>query len=74
MGNAETIAAMKAWCLENYENGADTMVECWGNGDYEDLIDRCHGNLEDAWGDLKAIAGIYADRQADARYHREMAG
>ena len=74
MEHAETIAAMKAWCLENYESGADTMVECWDDGDYEDLIGRCAGNLEEAWGDLKRLAGIYAERQADARYYREMAG
>lgn len=70
----DTIVEMTKWCLENYEKGADTMVECWGNGDYEDLIERCDGNLEDAWDILKRLAGIYAERQADARYHREMAG
>lgn len=73
MGNAELIAKMKAWCLENYENGADTMVECWEDEDYEDLIVRCDGNEADSWDVLKSIAGVYAERQADARYYREMA-
>ena len=73
MGNAEMIAEMKAWCLENYENGADTMVECWEDGDYKEMIERCTETGTDPWGVLKGIAGVYADRQADARYYRENA-
>ena len=67
------IAKMKAWCLENYENGADTMVECWEDEDYEDLIVRCDGDEAQSWDVLKSIAGVYAERQADARYYRENA-
>lgn len=73
MKHAETIAEMKAWCLENYENGADTMVECWDTSDYVDNIERCGGDVEEAWKVLKAVAGVYADRQADARHYRENA-
>lgn len=70
MERAEVIKNMKAWCLENYENGADTMVECWDDQDYDDMIERA-GSDEVAWEDLKAVASVYADRQADARYYRE---
>lgn len=70
MERAEVIKNMKAWCLENYENGADTMVECWADQDYDDMIERA-GSDEVAWEDLKAVASVYADRQADARYYRE---
>lgn len=73
MGKAEMIANMKAWCLENYENGADTMVECWGDEDYKEMIEGCTKTGTDPWGVLKTIAGVYADRQADARYYRENA-
>ncbi len=70
MKRAEVIKNMKAWCLENYENGADTMVECWADQDYDDMIERA-GSDEEAWEDLKAVASVYADLQADARYYRE---
>lgn len=70
MERAEVIENMKAWCLENYENGADTMVECWEDSDYDDMIVRS-GSDEEAWEVLKAIARIYEDRQADARSYRE---
>jgi hypothetical protein len=71
MERAEVIKNMKAWCLENYENGADTMVECWDDGDYESLIVGCDGDLDKAWETLDHIRSVFADRQADARYYRE---
>lgn len=66
----ETIEQMKAWCLENYENGADTMVECWEDEDYANLIDSAP-SWEEAWNVLKSVASVYRERQADARYYKE---
>ena len=66
----EQIQAMKQWCEENYENGADTMVECWSDTDYAELFTTHDGQprtAEQAWESLKAVASVYADRQADAR-------
>lgn len=59
----DQIEAMKQWCLANYENGADTMVECWGDEDYA----RLWTAASDPWKLLKDLASVYADRQADAR-------
>ena len=66
----EQIQAMKQWCEENYENGADTMVECWSDTDYAELFTTHDGQprtIEQAWDSLRAVASVYADRQADAR-------
>ena len=63
------VKAMKQWCMDNYENGADTMVECWGDGDYAELFVSCKGEprtTAQAWETLKSIAAVYQDRQADA--------
>ena len=62
------IKAMKTWCMDNYSNGADTMVECWSDSDYVDLFtfDGEPRTTAQAWETLKAIAAIYKDRQADA--------
>lgn len=60
----EEIQNLKNWALANYENGADTMVECWEDNDYAQLV-RKHG--ADALTILQRIASVYADRQADAR-------
>jgi hypothetical protein len=69
MTQAEIIQAMKDWCMDNYEKGADTMVECWSTEDYERLF-SFEGEArteKQAWKTLKSIASVYADRQADAR-------
>jgi hypothetical protein len=69
MTRAETIQAMKDWCMENYSQGADTMVECWDTEDYERLFSYEGSTVTDAqaWEILKSVAEVYADRQADAR-------
>lgn len=67
---AQTIEEMKAWCLDNYANGADTMAECWGTSDYADLFIDHNGQAlttAEAWDLLKQLAGVYEERQADAR-------
>lgn len=68
------IENMIQWSLENYDNGADTMVECWSRDDYFRLICDCDLDFDQAWDTLKAIASIYRDQQADAAYHRSVAG
>ena len=62
------IKAMKQWCMDNYDNGADTMVECWGDENYADLFvqDGVPHTTEEAWDLLTRIAAVYKDRQADA--------
>lgn len=66
----KVIKEMKDWCLENYENGADTMVECWDDEDYANLITESPSE-EQAWDTLKSVASVYRERQADARYYKE---
>lgn len=63
------IEAMKRWCEENYSNGADTMVECWGDAEYEKLLQG--RTKRAAWQLLKNIVSVYSERQADADYYRE---
>ena len=62
------IQAMKQWCMDNYDNGADTMVECWSDTDYAELFvfEGEPLTTAEAWDTLKRIAAIYKDRQADA--------
>ena len=66
---SDTIEQMKQWCLDNYENGADTMVECWTDENYAGLFTSHDGtplSAAQAWKILKDVAAVYADRQADA--------
>jgi len=69
MKHEATIQAMKNWCLDNYDKGADTMIECWSDSDYLELFTGHDGKpLTDrqAWATLKSVAAVYEDRQADA--------
>lgn len=66
----EEIKKMKEWCLDNYSQGADVMVECWSDSDYMNLFEDIDGaqlSVAQAWDTLKSVAAVYADRQADAR-------
>lgn len=67
MTQAQTIEAMKAWSLDNYDKGADTMAECWTTEDYAELITDCNNDTAKAWDMLRRLADVYAERQADAR-------
>jgi hypothetical protein len=70
MTDTATIEAMQQWCLDNYTNGADTMVECWSTSDYADLFTDHEGNprtTAQAWATLRALADVHAEHQADAR-------
>jgi len=59
------IEKMKQWCLDNYDKGGDTMVECWSDEDYAALFKD--QSTKEAWASLKHMVSIYLDQQADAR-------
>lgn len=79
----QEIAHMQEYCKAHYDEGYDTMVECWSDADYEGLFYMFSLDTENpkynserpdarvpasqAWETLHEIAAIYADRQADAR-------
>ena len=54
----ELIRRLEAFCMENYENGYDTCVECWGKADYEEFINDCNITSVDDF--VKAYADIIA--------------
>lgn len=80
------IRILKLWCKDNYDAGADTMVECWGTEDYEALfriqIDAPLAeqfrsgdgvkSFAEAYETLFHVASAYADQIADANFHRAM--
>ncbi len=63
----ELVAAVKAHARKHYNAGGwDVIVECWGDAQ----IAECVGRATTTRGAIRAvgqIAGIYAERQADAK-------
>jgi hypothetical protein len=74
---------MLQWCIFNYDRGASTMVECWGEGEFNDLFVayKAHGDANpvqhhsfaEAFETLRNVAGAYRDQEADAAFHRSQA-
>lgn len=71
------IQRMKDYCMTNYDAGADTMVECWDDEDYENLFYETNWDSGDAprkrvtfaraWDTLKDLISVYAEQRADAK-------
>ena len=66
------IEDMKQWCLENYENGGDVAVECWGDNEWYLLATQCEYDTEKMWRVVKDLAEIYEDQRANARIEASM--
>jgi len=60
---------LKKWCLEHYNKGADTMVECWDDSNYHDLLAEVDMDMPKAYELLERICSVYRERQADAAFY-----
>lgn len=63
---AVLVQKMKDWAMDNYNNGADTMVECWEDHDYLDIL-RTSKDLDEAMDVLEGVADVFMDQINDAR-------
>lgn len=66
------ITTLQAFAQANYENGMDTMVECWGDTEYDELL-KDSKTLDAAKASMEELASVYREQQADAAYHSEQA-
>jgi hypothetical protein len=62
------VAELRAYAEANYENGMDTMVECWGDDQYLKLLGECGGDVAAAKRVMDDLASVYRERRADADY------
>lgn len=69
----EMIQAVRDHALAHYEEGWDVIVEAWDDRQIEETIIKCR-TKEGAIKKVARFASIYRERQANARYHAEMAG
>lgn len=69
----EMVAAVKKHAEAHYNDGGwDVIVECWSDDDIAAAIHRCT-TANGAIALVSRIVGVYAERQADAEYHRRQA-
>ena len=58
-----------AYAEDNYENGWDTIIECWTRKEMADAIEG-HETFESARDFLQTLVNVWEDRRADAENSR----
>lgn len=74
MAMAITLAdKVMAHAEANYEKGGwDVVVECWERKQIDEYLAECGATCEaDAIDAMERLVGVWADRQAEARYQGE---
>jgi hypothetical protein len=69
----DLVPAVREHAQAHYSAGGwDVIVECWSDADIRAHIGRAR-TLRGAIRKLKRIVDVFAERQADAAYHRRQA-
>ena len=66
---------VKKHAEEHYEDGGwDVIAECWGDEDIRELLNEKKATTErEAIASFECIVSVWAERQADAAFHRREA-
>lgn len=64
IGRDATITRLKKLCMENYENGGDTPIECWDQKHWEEFVTE-HGNQSEQF--LRTLWSIWDERYQAAQ-------
>jgi len=48
MTNETAISELMQYARSNYEEGGHWVFECFDVGDYEEVLERCRGNMDEA--------------------------
>jgi hypothetical protein len=69
----QKIALFEKWAIKHYNNGADTIIECWEEEDFNALLQTHYNSVMASMRLLRRLASVYRDRQADAKYYQSQA-
>ena len=67
------VAEVKQYALDHYcDGGWDVVVECYTDEEISTILteDKCQ-TVEDAIKSFEPLVGVWAERQADAKYYRD---
>jgi hypothetical protein len=62
----ESIAAMKKWALDNYDTGGDTVVECWGDAEWNEHWEEYPTHAK-AFKELKYLCKLWKEHGDEIR-------
>lgn len=63
----ESIKKCKKWAMDNYEKGADAIVECWDDSDWDRVWDE-EGSFTKMMKAVKESAGLWVEQNLNARW------
>lgn len=61
------IETLKAYAQANYEEGMDSFIECYSDDEWLELLNSHNNCVKAAKADMRQVAGIHLERQANAR-------
>jgi hypothetical protein len=72
---SELVQYVKDWANFHYNDGGwDVIVECWGDKDIIKVLKESNATTEkEAIDSFKDVVAVWAERQADADFHRREA-
>ena len=65
MTNQELRAELTSYCLANYENGFDVVIETFDEMEWAYIIGKAHGSFEKGVELLKNEVGDYVDYRSE---------
>jgi len=65
ISKGQAIKRCQEWAEKNYNNGADTIVECWDDADWDRIWEE-EGSYSSIMSMIKDLADVYKDQQQDA--------
>ncbi len=63
----EIIARLKQMCVDRYEDGYDTFVECYDDAEWDSLWTDCHESETEMLALMARLVDVWNDRRDDAR-------
>jgi hypothetical protein len=65
MDLTKMVADLKQWCIDNYEQGGDRMIECWGTDEYLKILELNDNNYDKALADIKEVAASWVEKRIE---------
>ena len=62
------VKELKSYALAHYEEGGHRAYECWGDEEYEDLIEEVGGDVDVAKKHLRKWWEFVNEQQAETRW------
>lgn len=67
----DMVVGIKKYALEQYANGWDLIIECYTDGEIEEVINECGGSMVKALDEFQSIVDIHEEQSSNCRFGDE---